>query len=123
MRAFVLWSHALLALIGIPVTGLLAMWAVMAESGGKNSHPEVLPPMLWGIAELIWTLVVSARRRHLPVPAARWRVALLAAGLALALIAWPAALLTSGPERSLIGPYVLLAVGCRLTRVGLAARG
>src|SRR5215467_7077316 len=80
MRAFVLCSLALLVLITIPFTGLLGFWAMMAESGGKNSHPEVVPIMLWGIAELIWTLVASARYRHMPLPSVRLLQRLLAVG-------------------------------------------
>lgn len=124
MRAFVLVSHALLALVAIPFTGLLGFSAILAESGGKNSHPEVLPAMLWGIAELTWTLVVSTRRRHDPLSSALWCRALLAVGLALTLIVWPAMLialtLSNGSERDLIALYLVLAVSCRPTRVGLA---
>jgi hypothetical protein len=124
MRAFVLWSHAVLILAGIPLTGLLAFWALLAESGGKSSHPEVLPPMLWGLAELTWTVVMSVRCRHLPLPSVRWRLVLFAVGLALTLVVVPVILiattLADGPERALIAPYVLLAVGCRLARVGIA---
>jgi hypothetical protein len=127
MRTFVLWSHALLALVAIPLTGLLGLWAAMAESGGKHSHPEVLLPMLWGLAELGWTVVVSARRRHLPFPSGRWRRVLRVVGLVLTLIVWPSVMIAvvhaNGPERTLIGPYLLLAVGCRVARIGLAAPG
>jgi hypothetical protein len=124
MRAFILCSLALLVLITIPFTGLLGFWAMMAESGGKNSHPEVVPIMLWGIAELIWTLVASARYRHMPLPSVRLRRRLLAVGLVLTLFVWPAimaaAILLNGREWTLTAPYVLLAVSCRVTRAGLA---
>lgn len=126
MRTFVLWSHVLLVLVAIPFTGLLGFWAILAESGGKNPHPEVLPPMLWGIAELTWTFVVSTQRRYLPGPSVPWRRRLLAAGLVLTLIVCPAILIATtfgrGSERAFIVPYLLLALSCRLTRVGLADR-
>jgi uncharacterized membrane protein len=121
MRAFIICALALLALIAIPFTGLLAFWAMMAESGGKNSHPEVVPIMLWGIAELIATLVASVRYRSMPLPAARLRLAL---GLVLTLIVWPsilaAAFLLNGREWTLTAPYVQHALSCRVARAGLA---
>jgi hypothetical protein len=124
MRAFILSSLALLVLIAVPFTGLLGFWAMMAESGGKSSHPEVVPIMLWGIAELIWTLVASARYRHMPLPPVRLRQRLLAVGLVFTLFVWPAimvaAILLIGREWTLTAPYVLLAVSCRVTRAGLA---
>ena len=123
MRAFNLCSLALLVLIAIPFTGLLGFWAMMAESGGKNSHPEVVPIILWGIAELIWTLVASARYRHMLLPSVRWHRRLLAVGLVLTVFVWPAimaaAFLLNGREWTLTAPYVLLAVSCRVTRAGL----
>ena len=122
-RAFILCSLALLVLITIPFTGLLGFWAMMAESGGKNSHPAVVPIMLWGIAELIWTLVASTRHCHMPLPSVRLRQRLLAVGLVLTLFVWPAimaaAILLNGREWTLTAPYVLLAVSCRVTRAGL----
>jgi hypothetical protein len=124
VRAFILCSLALLALIAIPFTGLLAFWASLVDSGGKSSHPEVIPIMLWGIAELIWTLVESARYRHMPLPSVRLRQRQLAAGLVLTLFVWPAimaaAFLWNPQVWVLTAPYVLLVVSCRVTRAGLA---
>jgi hypothetical protein len=120
-------AHALMTVASVPMSILLALVALMAESGGKNSHPWVLPFLAWGVVELVWTHVALSRAPGLGphVPASDRR--LLVMGSVLTLLIAPGLIITigagGGSEWSFVWPYVVLAAGCWITRHALKRIG
>jgi len=123
----VLWrliqvSHFLVTLASLPVTVLLGFLALMAESGHRP-QPWLLPFFAWGVGELVWTAIVLFRSRGPGLGAGASDGRLLTIGWLLTVVGAPGVFvvidLVGGTQWSVLWPYVLVAAGCRSTRLAL----
>ncbi len=116
--------HLLVTVASVPVALFLAIFALMAESGGKRSHPLVVPFLVWGVAELAWTQLSILRTPGVGLSSRLSERIALTIGLAITLLVSPGVLVTvmlaDGSEWSLAAPYLLVTAGCQITRYALA---